>query len=603
MRALAWRSAAVALAVLAMLTGPAAAVGAVPEAPLASGPAEQAPERTEPGRVTPEQLAAYAAANPLPVAVASLETPEPASLVAAAGSTFTPVVPARLLDTRISMLGGPARKAAANEVVELPVAGQAGLPSSGIGAVSLTVTVTETEAPGYLTVYPCGTVPLASNLNFLAEHTIANRAMTALSPTGSVCLVGPAATHLVVDVTGWTETGAGYNPLTPVRVLDTRESPPLLAAGATRTLAIAGQHGVPASGVSAVSLNVTATDEGERGFLSVFPCGGTPPTSSLNHDVGTPIANAVIATLSPTGEVCIFAHADTELVVDLVGWFATDSEYHPVAPTRALDTRDRPYPVCLVPPSKSAAVTDPTGDATVLDVVRIDVAIPGCTTVRLDVGFASPPDLGALDVAAVEIDTDLENGTGCGGSDMAVFRTRDMTAGTGRVVRTPACDSSTWTTLRETTFGGTAPFGVELPYDLVGFKPFRYQVSVWNLVDADPDVVPDGSWALIEDGANQPDRNQIIEVDLAAAAGLPAAGVQAVAVNVTTTEQLDHGYLVAFPCSAANVVTSNLNFYPNRTIAGSVVVAVDPGTKLCLRANVTTHVIVDVNGWFGATPG
>ncbi|MDH4145545.1 MAG: hypothetical protein OEY23_10325, partial [Acidimicrobiia bacterium] len=101
MRALAWRSAAVALAVLAMLTGPAAAVGAVPEAPPASGPAEQAPERTEPGRVTPEQLAAYAAANPLPVAVASLETPEPASLVAAAGSTFTPVVPARLLDTRI----------------------------------------------------------------------------------------------------------------------------------------------------------------------------------------------------------------------------------------------------------------------------------------------------------------------------------------------------------------------------------------------------------------------------------------------------------------------------------------------------------------------
>ena len=56
--------------------------------------------------------------------------------------------------------------------VTLTLAGRAGLPNSGIGAVALNVTVVDGENPtvggGYVTVYPCGTRPDASNLNFTA---------------------------------------------------------------------------------------------------------------------------------------------------------------------------------------------------------------------------------------------------------------------------------------------------------------------------------------------------------------------------------------------------------------------------------------------------
>ena len=48
----------------------------------------------------------------------------------------------------------------------------------GDEAVSLNVTVTEGESPsvggGYVTVFPCGTRPEASNLNFVAGRTVAN---------------------------------------------------------------------------------------------------------------------------------------------------------------------------------------------------------------------------------------------------------------------------------------------------------------------------------------------------------------------------------------------------------------------------------------------
>jgi hypothetical protein len=52
---------------------------------------------------------------------------------------------------------------------ELQVTGAGGVPSSGVAAVALNVTAVSTEANdfgGFVTVYPCGTRPDASNLNF-----------------------------------------------------------------------------------------------------------------------------------------------------------------------------------------------------------------------------------------------------------------------------------------------------------------------------------------------------------------------------------------------------------------------------------------------------
>ncbi len=81
--------------------------------------------------------------------------------------TFVATTPTRLLDTRQN-LGGSAL--APNGVLDLPIAGQAGLPAAGqVAAVVLNVTVTSPGAGGYITVWGhTDPQPVASNLNFSA---------------------------------------------------------------------------------------------------------------------------------------------------------------------------------------------------------------------------------------------------------------------------------------------------------------------------------------------------------------------------------------------------------------------------------------------------
>jgi hypothetical protein len=124
-----------------------------------------------------------------------------------AASSYQPVVPARLLDTRAGqttadgLFNGSGLRPAGS-VTELQVAGRGGVPST-IGAVVLNVTVTEPQADGYVTVYPCGSPrPNASNLNFTAGQTIPNLVIAKVGSDGNVCMFTLATTELVVDIGG-----------------------------------------------------------------------------------------------------------------------------------------------------------------------------------------------------------------------------------------------------------------------------------------------------------------------------------------------------------------------------------------------------------------
>ncbi|MEU2632824.1 hypothetical protein, partial [Kitasatospora sp. NPDC007106] len=72
-------------------------------------------------------------------------------------------------------------------------------------AVTLNVTVTEPGGPGFLTVYPNGTVrPNASNLNWAAGQTIANQVVVPVK-NGKVSFYNASGypVHVVVDVFGY----------------------------------------------------------------------------------------------------------------------------------------------------------------------------------------------------------------------------------------------------------------------------------------------------------------------------------------------------------------------------------------------------------------
>jgi len=87
---------------------------------------------------------------------------------------------------------------------ELQVSGQGGLPAPGIAA-ALNVTVVDGQAGnsgGFVTVYPCGERPDASNLNFVSGQTIPNLAIAPVSASGKVCFYVYGRAHLLADVSG-----------------------------------------------------------------------------------------------------------------------------------------------------------------------------------------------------------------------------------------------------------------------------------------------------------------------------------------------------------------------------------------------------------------
>jgi hypothetical protein len=90
-------------------------------------------------------------------------------------------------------------------------------------------------------------------------------------------------------------------------------------------LNVFGKGGVPASGVSAVVLNVTAVEPevgGEGGFLTVYPCAsGRPDASNLNFVSGQIVPNLVIAPVDVNGNICFYSYGKTHLLADVSGYF------------------------------------------------------------------------------------------------------------------------------------------------------------------------------------------------------------------------------------------------------------------------------------------
>ena len=69
--------------------------------------------------------------------------------------------------------------------------------------MTLNVTITDAEGPGFATVYPCdGERPWASNLNFGRGDTVPNAVFAKLAADGSVCVYVSETAHVVLDVNG-----------------------------------------------------------------------------------------------------------------------------------------------------------------------------------------------------------------------------------------------------------------------------------------------------------------------------------------------------------------------------------------------------------------
>ena len=264
------------------------------------------------------------------------------------------LVPARLLESRsgLSTVDGGfngigLRPAGAETAVT--VLNRGGVAPDAT-AVVLNVTITEAQAPGFVTVYPCGGArPTASNLNYKAGSTVANAVVAKVGSNGQVCVFNQSATHLVIDVNGYFAAGATFVSLVPARLLESRSGLSttdgafndigLRPAGAETALTVTNRGGVAADAV-AVVLNVTVTEAQAAGFVTVYPCGSPRPTASnLNVGVGGTVPNAVVAKVGSNGQVCIFNQSATHLIVDVNGYFPAGSTFVSLVPARLLESR------------------------------------------------------------------------------------------------------------------------------------------------------------------------------------------------------------------------------------------------------------------------
>lgn len=303
-------------------------------------------------------------------------------------SRFIPVTPSRILDTREG-LGAPAGKVAAGGVIDVVIAGRGGVPPAGATAVVLNVTAAKVGGAGYATIWPTGqSQPNSSNLNYERVGQAApNLVIVKLGSGGRVSMFTWAAADLIADVAGYfvpatsATDGRFVAAQTPLRVLDTREGIGHLgpmAAGQSIDVNITGVGGIPATGVAAVVVNLTATKSLDSGFITAWPTGGSRPTvSNLNLDgIGSTRANLAIVRLGEGGRISLFDGPGSDLIADVVGWFtdpsaaqASSGLFVPVRPQRLLDTRLESGPVApntsarlfvagtaVVPPRSSSAV-------------------------------------------------------------------------------------------------------------------------------------------------------------------------------------------------------------------------------------------------------
>lgn len=340
-----------------------------------------------------------------------------------------------------------------------------------------------------------------------------------------------------------------YTPAAPRRLLDTRLDPGLkgqpVAAGRQVRIALAGR--VPAN-TTAVAVGITATSTDSDGYVTVWPCAETrPEVSMLNTRAGHD--RAAQAVVPATNVLCVHSSTASHLLVDLQGWFTSDttgSRLRPVTPRRVIDTR----------------ATGRSG--------RVSFEAPrGATAVAITVTATGAVSQGFLSAHSC---------TGPSGATSVVNVTPGETvAGTAFVP-----------TGTDGQVCVTASTDTDIVVDLSG--SFHRGGTGLRFVPVPPTRVLDtrvglGGWRGLHG------RNQSLDVVV-----VPNGG-QAVTGTLTQINPATTGHLSAAPCHQRSD-TSSVNTARGGVMAASVTVGVSTSRRLCLTASTPGYTTFDLTGYW-----
>lgn len=346
-----------------------------------------------------------------------------------------------------------------------------------------------------------------------------------------------------------------YVPVTPTRVLDTRNSGAPVGPGGNAFIELADT--IPAN-ATAVVLNVTATGTTGFTFVTAYPADeARPDASNLNLVPGQTRANQVTVGVNPNRMVALYNNnGNTHLIADLAGYYVdgTASLYNPVTPGRVLDTRGG-GPVGA---GGSVNIAFPWLDASVTTVTFNLTAVNATTNTFVTAFPAGQPRPLASNVNI--------------GPGETVPNQVTVPLGANKTV---------------TLFNGNG--SVHLIADMVGYYStasgsFFVPITPQRVMDTRPDfgLTPDIYIALTG----------------------WTADVVGVTANVTGTNPTNTGYVVVYPGGADIPFASNLNLVPGQTAANAVNVGIGFDSGVGDRSinfannNGYVDVIFDVAGFF-----
>lgn len=354
---------------------------------------------------------------------------------------------------------------------------------------------------------------------------------------------------------------ARFVPVTPCRLLDTREGDAKPAAESVTTLQVTtGQCRVPAEAVAA-ALTLTVTEPEAAGHLTAWPTGTQPTVSNLNYAAGENRANSTVVQLAGDGSIQLYTRAATHVVTDVTGYWVRSSHidagrFVPAEPTRLIDTR-----------------TDGNSEFAPLEP----------RTLELPVGV--PDDAIAL---AINITMDQTPGAGWFAAYPAGLSERPIVSAVNADAAGQTRAGSLIVPVSADGFQLVSKLGGHVVVDYLGyFTGASADAGASGLfVPGAPERITD---TRIDPGTPLDAGGQ---VDVAT--GVAAAGV---IVNLTIAEPAEPGWLRAWPSGTPQPDTSSVNAIHEWAVANLAIVGQASGLVSVLSSR-GAHVVVDLAGYF-----
>ncbi len=483
-------------------------------------------------------------------------------LLQVTGGTVFKSIPFGWTDSPPATPGQPTAVAGAGSAAVTVVA-----PTSGGTPTSYTVTAspgtaqcTVTGASGSCTVNG-----LTNGTSYTFTSTATNVAGTSSSSVASAA------------VTPGVSGGARFNPVTPVRILDTRTTNTpsgvagRVAQGGSLNLQITGANGIP-NDATAVVMNVTAVSPNVAGYVTVYPNGvSRPEASNLNFVPGDTVPNLVTVGIGSAGKVNLFnANGTVDLIADVVGYYSpvSGSYFTAVTPVRALDTRNgtgaalarvgQGGQVSLQILGANGVPNDATG--VVLNVTAVSPNVAGYATVYPN--GVSRPEASNLNFVPGDTVPNL------------------VIVGIGSAGKVNLFNAN-----------GT----VDLIADIVGYyspdNTAKQFFSITPVRALDTRNGTGGFSAAVGQGAS-------IDLTIRGANGIPNTA-SAIVMNTTAVLPTGGSFLTVWPTGVTQPLASNLNFVPGDIIPNLVQVGIGSNGKVSLFNNAgAVNLVADLTGYF-----